>query len=647
MTTLGSNVHMRTTTSPSSSTATSLLQRIKTTLRSVDKPKAVVVFISVTLLFLWLTQPHQDHGILSLTTSNEEMDDFEEEKLHHLGDHDAGQHALDMMGSDTPDDQCDHNGPSRSFQSTGHGQKKKKTRRRKCSKLIQNRMINASILYSDNYIASRKNVSLRLAKCGDWDTSSKMAPLDAATEALECNPEVVAVVASCTPNLSAFIESSDRAKIGFRVIWSQHWGGSGHRVRIAHTYLRTLPSRKLVILALAADEGEMMLLPSCSAKTLEDRYLDASLASANDAPVIAAAEKIPWPDVELKGAFDEIASETARRRGMDEIEAFGVSGFRYANGGILVGEAWALLDVLSSIYTSDCDENSYHPRRMRQVHQHKLWTQSDIDISRSINRAYISKLGYETPDNTTARMPNKHEDMSKMHRHLLDRFFVEQEMEAISNASLSQAGFLIWGDEEKTTLEVNASANVVKKKPVTEKLSVMGAPRNNTVESKLPGVNTTFSHQNNYPNEMGDEEMQRQKEIQERVQNSQPPPPKKKKRSTLASTVRKSYKPYLGLDYWNNLIQTLTGVDLTELELGSDNQREWLKSRHSSSEPCIVYHKHGNKIDSRKMEAIRKHFKNLAAAPPAVGVAVEEKGEEARVPRRQSIISKILRRLAI
>ncbi|KAI8846830.1 hypothetical protein BC829DRAFT_254938 [Chytridium lagenaria] len=75
-------------------------------------------------------------------------------------------------------------------------------------------------------------------------------------------------------------------------------GGSGHRIRIAHAYLKTLPPEKIVILSLAADDSEVIMMPGCTASILEHKFRKVSNA-VKGAPVMVAAEMAAWPDIEL------------------------------------------------------------------------------------------------------------------------------------------------------------------------------------------------------------------------------------------------------------------------------------------------------------------------------------------------------------
>ncbi|KAJ3330409.1 hypothetical protein HDU76_005734 [Blyttiomyces sp. JEL0837] len=152
----------------------------------------------------------------------------------------------------------------------------------------------------------------------------------------ECRPEVVVISTVCSPLFELYAKNLEDAGVKLRVLWSHGWGGFGHRLRIEHAYLRTVPSTRLTVITDALD---MAYVPSCTADHLirqhrkasetfantmsrSKRDLEESSSSTGDdiaprwkhPPVILGAERWIWPDKEVRYIYPEPPSPSQNRK---------------------------------------------------------------------------------------------------------------------------------------------------------------------------------------------------------------------------------------------------------------------------------------------------------------------------------------------
>ncbi|KAJ3214522.1 hypothetical protein HDU67_001546 [Dinochytrium kinnereticum] len=631
--------------------------------RRFDKPTLIVLFISGSFLLVWLAYlsplERNPYSILSLTDGSvnplemeEPSDPFDYNTVATMARDISGSirgskstssgettqnEALDLTGSDSPEDQCDHSGkPTLRNRRSGRlfGSRAKRGKRRKCPMILQESMVNVSMLYNEQYVSSRRLVAKRVKDCADGTPGSKTAD-ELGEEERECQPELVAVVSSCPQALATLAETAKRAQFKFRMIWSYRWGGSGHRIRIAHAYLKTLPPKKLVVLSLVADDAELLLLPHCTPKVFSKQFQMVSSATEG-IPVIAAAEKKPWPDVELTGILDEIGRENGRLMSMkNDIARPGVSAYMYPNGGLLIGEVWALIDVLSSIYISDCDENSSHPigDRPNRTKRAKSNFQAKVDVARFISRAYVSGLAYKAPHNASAGAVKRYGDgvwetdnpdlpffSHEKKRLVVDRFWVRDEDRSPPTAEPNFVFFKEENSEEsKGTKKVDEpnvktpaqpltpDTNLRNRKPAVDKSTKLepGAPVNQPPKLPLPPPPPPPDTPKLINATSGNEKIQLQR------------------RSEVSATSfpqQPVYRPYISVDHWADLMQSLTGVEVSEFDVGIEEGRvdrtPTIRSRSTGGHPCIIYHTHQKKKDLRTTEKIKKLINHSPIDPP-------------------------------
>ncbi|KAI8846829.1 hypothetical protein BC829DRAFT_254965 [Chytridium lagenaria] len=161
--------------------------------RCIDKPTLVVLIISSLLFVLWILFLHPDYhrnpnSILSFTQDVADMEPADFGSAYDDDDHyprtyndktfkngrlsfASGVH--DLTGSDSPEDQCDHSGKTTfGNRHTGRlfgtwGIARSRQHRRKCPLLLQESMVNVSMLYNEEYLEERRKVTGRIGMCGN------------------------------------------------------------------------------------------------------------------------------------------------------------------------------------------------------------------------------------------------------------------------------------------------------------------------------------------------------------------------------------------------------------------------------------------------------------------------------------------------
>ena len=103
----------------------------------------------------------------------------------------------------------------------------------------------------------------------------------------KCPIEWVTMSTSCNLNLNRMAMSAFRAGIPLTVLgYHKGWVGWGHRMRMLHDYLLTVPDDRLIIFT---DATDVILAPACSAADILSAYKDA------DVPVLFSGEVACWP----------------------------------------------------------------------------------------------------------------------------------------------------------------------------------------------------------------------------------------------------------------------------------------------------------------------------------------------------------------
>ncbi|KAJ3100576.1 hypothetical protein HDU96_010294 [Phlyctochytrium bullatum] len=606
--------------------------------KRLDRPTWIVIAISLLLFILWILFIHplehdggnpfsvssladgaaaQAQGDHSSATGAFE-DSFSHSHPHRnsgTGERARGGVA-DLTGSDSPEDQCDHSGWV-TFRNRRSGllfgkKARRGNKRLGCPMELRESMVNVSMLYNPRFVELRNVVAKQTNECkGFLAEDSGRNHTDKSTLASECAAEVLAVASSCSPALARFAHSAKEAGMKFRLIWSYHWGGSGHRIRIAHSYLRNLPAHKLVILALTADDAEFAVVPSCTAASLSRRYRSISAAS-DGAPVIAAGEKFPWPDVELMGDFDAAAKVAMKKAWATSSASYAgyeapVSAFKHANGGLLVGEAWALRDVLASVYKSDCDENSAHPTGPKPSRSHIVKSQgrANADVSRFISRAFLSGLAFHAQ-----RAGDPGEVVMR------DRFGASSDLAVIGAPSLGTAESMPRASPNgERASQQREELRKGPKQPEKDELAEAAAPPEVKVAlGPKQGSEDAMVHEGPSPIKdlepkvaLGPKEPAKV-ELSRREYNTDldiaPLPP-----AVKPAVGAVSFRPYIALDYWNDLMQTLTGVSIEDMEIGVDETGRgggpvWIRNRNTNGEPCLVYHRGVRAADGRTLDRV-------------------------------------------
>ncbi|KAI8846831.1 hypothetical protein BC829DRAFT_254903 [Chytridium lagenaria] len=264
------------------------------------------------------------------------------------------------------------------------------------------------------------------------------------------------------------------------------------------------------------------------------------------------------------------------------------------------------MDVLSSIYSSDCDENSAHAVRDRRSisTRAKSKLQADIDVSRFINRMYLSRLAYQTP-------------ITGGNRTILDRYRVTEPVR-----DMQQPIFMVFSDGMLAVNGEEAGRKIgdeVEKKQAFSKVVAKDHQPDNVFKGMEKddgafepphgdGSKEKVQNGRSIPN-MPDTLVKRARVMSPEQGNA---PVKMQRRSEtppLTQTPPSQSHLYIAMDHWNELIQSLTGVDISDIDIsvaGNTQRSLWIRSRITGGEACLVYHKHGKKMDAKKIERIRK-----------------------------------------
>ncbi|KND03650.1 uncharacterized protein SPPG_01122 [Spizellomyces punctatus DAOM BR117] len=160
----------------------------------------------------------------------------------------------------------------------------------------------------------------------------------------DCPVVWVSMGSRCSKGFNRLAANLQSAGIPLAIIgYPDRWKGFGHRIRLYHDYLLTLPDDSLVILS----DGDDVIFARCDIKEVEEAYKRLNTS------VVFTAEPYCWPYTSIWSQYPEVPPPPPTSAGHR-------SGSRYLNAGTVIGTAAALREFLAHSYNkggSECADD--------------------------------------------------------------------------------------------------------------------------------------------------------------------------------------------------------------------------------------------------------------------------------------------------